>query len=172
MNISRCRSALTIYVFFFFTIVLFSTKGVAMSMFSANEEEVVLFSPIEGKVTFEGKPAAGAKIVRWVKWKDEKGEADEMLLGADGEFSFPVKKDVVKRNAISKFVVTQRLTVFYEKEEFVIWAMGNGQTTLYGELGGKPKGFKCELTDDRVRVEVADGLLMTSCQWDNIEVKE
>ncbi len=63
MNMTLRQPALIFYFFIFFTTLVFSNKGVAMSMFSANEEEVVLFSPIEGRVTFEGKPAAGAKIV-------------------------------------------------------------------------------------------------------------
>lgn len=152
--------------------LLFPIKGVAMSMFSGEEQEVVLFSPMEGVITFEGKPAVGAKVVRWVKWKDEVGEKDAVSLSDDGKFAFSVKKDRVKLNPISKFVVTQRLTVAYKNEEYVIWAMGNGKVVMYGELGGKPLGLTCELTNERARIEVEDGLLMTSCQWDTIETKE
>lgn len=70
---------------------------------------------------------------------------------------------------LAEFVVTQRLTVSFNGEEFVIWAMGNGNTNIYGELGGKPVDLTCELTDDRERVEVENGLLMTSCKWKTIE---
>ena len=143
-----------------------------MSMFSENEQEVILFSPIEGVITYEGRPAVGAKIVRWIKWKDEEGTKDSVLLGADGRFHFSVKEAVIKLSPVSKFVVNQRLTVFFEDEEYVIWAMGNGKTTLYGELGGEPMGLKCELTDKRVRVEAEDGLLMTSCVWDEVKIRE
>src|SRR5690554_1651885 len=112
--------------FLVFMCVSLPIKGVAMSMFSENEQEVVLFSPIEGVITFKGQPASGANIVRWIKWKDEEGTKDSVLVGADGGFYFPVREAVIKRSPVSKFVVNQRLTVFFEDEEYVIWAMGNG----------------------------------------------
>ena len=48
-----------------------------MSLFSRTD--VVLFSPMEGKMTFEGKPAVNAKIVRTVIWKGDEGETDIFL---------------------------------------------------------------------------------------------
>lgn len=131
--------------------------------------EVVLFSPMEGKLTYEGKPAASAKITRLTKWKDDTGETEIFHANENGEFSIPLKKAKVRISPLAEFVVTQRLTVSFNDEEFVIWAMGNGNASIYGELGGKPTDFTCELTDDRERVEVENGLLMTSCKWKSIE---
>jgi hypothetical protein len=166
MNISRCQSALAIYVFFFFTILLFSTKGVAMSMFSANEEEVVLFSPIEGKVTFEGKPAAGAKIIRSIKWKDQKEEEDSVVSNERGEFEFAIKTALRKSNSLSQFVVHQKIFVQFNGERYQVWGNGKLEKELFTEFGGKPKNLRCELTDEPDRVDTKNGWVMTSCQWD------
>ncbi len=42
----------------------------------------------------------------------------------------------------------------------------------FGELGGKPINFRCELSDEPETVDLEDALLMTSCQWDSIDIKE
>jgi len=54
-----------------------------------------------------------------------------------------------------------------------MWVMGKMGKNLYSELGGKPVNFRCELTDELIRVESDDGLLGTPCKWDSIEkIKE
>jgi len=138
-------------------------------MFQKPEEEVVLFSPMQGQITLNGKPVANARVERFLKWKDETGESDSFSTNQDGQFKIPVKKDAVKLSTISKFVIAQEIRVFIGKDEYLIWTMGTGNKTSYGELGGKPVNFRCELSDEMRRVDVDDGLLGTSCQWDSIE---
>ena len=138
-------------------------------MFSKAEEEVVIFSPMEGSITLNGDPVPNAKIERWLKWKDEEGEKDYFSTDENGHFSIPVKKDIVKLSTISTFVMAQEVRVFIDDDKYDIWSLAKRSKVEFGELGGKPANFRCELTDDLVRVEVDDGLLGTSCKWDSID---
>ena len=82
----KIASVCTCFLFF----VSFSTEGMTMSIFSKPTEEVVVCSAMEGQLTFEGKPAAGAKIVRWSAWKDEEGESETFYADEHGHFALPI----------------------------------------------------------------------------------
>lgn len=141
-----------------------------MSLFSRTD--VVLFSPMEGRITFEGKPAANAKIVRTIIWKGDDGETDIFYTAEDGTFKLPIKRAKVRIPLLAEFVLTQEVSVFYKDQEFTVWVRSKEDLDIYGELGGKPKNFRCELTDESVRLEEFWGLFGTSCKWDSIEKLE
>jgi len=162
-------SNILLIVIVFFLVLTYAMKGVAMTMFSGKEEILVLFSPIEGKLTFQGKPAAGAKIIRTVNWKDETGESDTFFSNEKGEFNIPVKSETAKISGLTQFVAYQTVEVIFQGKEVTIWRYGKMSKKLNAELGGKAVNLTCELTDDLVRVEVPDGGLGTSCKWDFIE---
>jgi len=138
-----------------------------MAFFS--KEEVVLFSPMEGVITYEGQPAEGAEVVRQVTWKNDETRTDRSEADENGQFSFPVITDSDRQVLPTQFVAHQRVYVNYRGEEYVIWMMGKISTDLYGELGGKPSNFRCELTSDLRRVEGPYSGLGTMCKWDEIE---
>ena len=152
-----------------FPLIVYVSKGFAMSLFKHPEEEVVVSSPLEGKITFKGEPAAGAKVLRTLKWKDDKGVTDSVMTDADGNFNFPIVKDVVTIGKMTQFVMSQKISVYYNQEETVIWVIGKGDKSLYGELGGKPVNFRCELTDESAPMRMQDALLVTKCKWDGIK---
>lgn len=160
---------ITLCVMSIFIVLFFSMKGTAMSIFSSKEEDVVVFSPMQGKLTYEGKPAAGVKIVRWLIWKDNDGEKETFYTNDKGEFNIPIKTDRVKLSAIATFVMSQTLLVYYNDDEIPIWVKSKRDKTLYGELGGQPVNLHCELTTKRKRIENDDGLFSTSCVWDSIK---
>ena len=147
-------------------LLFFSMKGVAMSLLFGTE--VVLFSPMEGKITFEGKPAANAKIVRTIIWKGDAGETDTFYTSEDGSFTLPLKRTKVRIPPLAEFVLTQEVSVLYEGKEFIIWVKSKQELGEYGELGGRPENLRCELTDDEVYLEDFNGLFTTSCKWDSI----
>lgn len=150
-------------------LLFFSMKGVAMSLLFGTE--VVLFSPMEGKITFEGKPAANAKIVRTIIWKGDAGETDTFYTSEDGSFTLPLKRTKVRIPPLAEFRIAQEIRVFYNEKEFPIWAKSKRDLGLYGEMGGKPLNFRCEITDELVLIEGFDDLFGTSCKWDSIEKK-
>ena len=140
-----------------------------MSLLSHPEEEIVVSSPFEGRITFKGEPAAGAKVVRKLKWKDEEGDTDSVMTDGDGNFSLPIVTDKVTISKITQFVMSQVISVYYNGEETVIWNMGKGSKEKYGELGGKPVNFRCELTDADTPSRLDDALLVTKCKWDGVK---
>jgi hypothetical protein len=152
----------------FLVVLFFSMKGATMTIFSGKEEEVVLFSPMEGKLTFEGKPAADAKIVRSLKWKGEVVETDTFHANQKGEFDIPSKKDTIKISPLTQFVVQQDIFVYFKEKKYHVWDMGKLSKLEYGELYGRPINLHCELTEEMIGVDVLFGLLETSCKWDSI----
>lgn len=139
-----------------------------MSVFSGKEEDVIVFSPMQGKLTFESKPANGAKIVRTLKWKDDVSESDTFYADEQGEFNIPLKKDTIKISPLVQFVVQQDIYVYFKEKKYHIWDMGKLSKNEYGELYGRPINLRCELSDEMVGVDVLFGLLETSCKWDGV----
>jgi hypothetical protein len=157
----------------YFVLLAYSLEGVSMSLLTKPEEEVVLCSPMEGRITYEGKPAVGAKIIRSIKWKDDTADIDTVYTNDKGRFNLPKLSEKVKLQKINQFVVHQEITINFNGEQYYMWVMGKIGKNLYSELGGKPVNFRCELTDELIRVESDDGLLGTPCKWDSIEkIKE
>lgn len=136
-----------------------------MSLFGENQT-IVVASPFEGTITHQGQPAAGAKVEQFLRWKDEEGETLTVETDESGRFVLPTKKDKVKISPMSRFVIHQKITVRFQRKETVIWSLGTAHRELYGELGKKPEGLRCELTDEPTTIELEDGLLYTLCQWE------
>ena len=145
-------------------LLLSACKGEAM-WFQA--EEVCVFSAMEGTLTYNGEPAVGAKVVRIVRWKDEKGESDSVVTDEMGHFSLPVMNRTLRQLFPAEFVAHQSIFVYYQGNEFQIWGMGKSDISEGSELGGKAE-IICELTDEPIPVNSNAGLLVTSCVWSGI----
>ena len=132
-------------------------------------EKVCVFSTMEGTLTFQGKPAVGAKVVREIEWYGNKEKPDTVVTDELGRFSFPVMNRVLRRFLPREFVAFQAIFVHYQGQKYQIWEMGKGEGFEYEEFGGRLVNFRCELTDELIGVETKDGLLTTSCVWDSID---
>ncbi len=136
-----------------------------MSLFKG--EKACVASGFEGRVTFEGKPASGARIVRKFNWKDKKGETEETIADKDGWFSFPAHWDVLRHILPVQFVSHQSIFVYYSGQEYQVWGIGKMKKSEYSEFGGKPKNFRCELTDEIRRVDLEYEFVGTNCYWES-----
>ena len=94
--------------------------------------EVVLFSSMEGKLTYKGKPAANAKIVRHLIWKDEVGEKEDFFANENGEFFLPIKKEKVRIPLLEEFVISQEICVYFLDKKFDIWGISKLNIEEYG----------------------------------------
>lgn len=140
-----------------------------MSLFSTTKE-VVLASSIEGVLTYRGKPAAGVKLVRKLRWYDGDESAEDFVVtNPKGHFTLPIVKKVLKVSGYVQFVTIQEITAIYIGEEIDLWTMGNHSKVEFGELGGKPVNFRCELTDEEQRYNPNYSAVMTRCKWDSLE---
>lgn len=173
MKINLRNNKFYISIFLSFAIFAsYSIEGVSMSLLNHPEEEVVVSSPMEGKITFNNKPVAGAKVERKLKWKDDTWETDTTTTDEQGNFSLPMVKDNVTLSKISTFVMAQEIRVYHEGTEYPIWAKAKHDKGIYGELDGRPSNFRCELTDAFIAVEAGEGMLGTSCKWDKIKPED
>ncbi len=136
-----------------------------MSLFGT---EVVLFPYMQGKLTYQGKPAAGAKIVRHIIWKDEDGEKEVFYANENGDFDLPIKKDKLRIPMLGEFVIAQQLSVTFYDTEYFIWYKGSSDFDKYSGLGGYLQNMRCEITDESVRINEFNALFTTSCKWDSI----
>lgn len=152
-------------------ILVMTSQGVAMPFFSKQEQQFVICSPIEGVITYKGSPVSGAKVERWLKWKDEEGEREFVTTDAEGKFSFPVRNDSIDLSPITQFSAHQKIYVEHKGIKYQVWVMGKLGKGLYAELHGRPSNFRCELTDEIRRVETEGGLLGTSCKWDEVNTE-
>lgn len=139
-----------------------------MSFFGKNQR-VIIASPLSGVITYEGNPVANTKVERWLQWKDKDGETQTSYTNAKGEFSFPEVSDEVKISPLSAFVITQDIHVYRDGEKKTVWSIGKDNYDLYGEFGGEPVDFACELTDEDDAVRTDGTLIWTSCKWTLIE---
>ena len=146
----------------------FAIEGVSMS-FLSESKEVVLFSPMEGILTLEGKPLAGVKIELKLKWYDGK-ENENFFTESDekGFFNFPAVNKTLKIG-FSQLVISQEITVKHKEEETIIWYMSKFNQTEYSELGGKPVNLRCELSSDELITRDYNTPLITRCVWDSLE---
>ncbi|MGQ9425240.1 DUF6795 domain-containing protein [Gilvimarinus sp. F26214L] len=140
-----------------------------MGIFKGADAEAVLFSPLEGKLTFEGKPAAGATLKVWIKWDDPEGSTETFTADEAGFFSLPRKTGHYKDNPLVELVITQEITASYQGQDFLIWTASKSNTHEYGELGGKPVGLTCELTGDMRGIRTDEVLMGTVCTWDSLD---
>lgn len=127
---------------------------------------------MQGKLTYKGKPAANAKIVRHLIWKDASGEKETFYSNENGEFSLPIKREKIKVPILGELVISQEIVVYYKNQNFEIWGISKHNIEEYGELGGQLKNLRCELTDDLRFPEIPQGLFGTSCFWDAIIKQE
>ncbi|WP_152521651.1 DUF6795 domain-containing protein [Marinimicrobium sp. LS-A18] len=162
-------------VFVASVIFLFSVnEGLSMSIFSKGEDvEAVLFSPLQGQLTYHGEPASNADISVWIAWKDQKGETFHYKSDGDGYFSIPKQSVFIKDSPFSQLSVGQTVTVDFEGHSFLIWKAGKSSPHLFGELGGEPVGLTCELSRDDMDAHLEYALLETKCVWkDVLTIKE
>jgi len=126
-----------------------------------------LFSEMSGVVNFEGKPAAGVKLVRMVDYN--KPEYDETVTDEDGKFHFPV---IYRTNLIGKFlpmqfVVSQEIVAFKDNAEYTIWRTTTTASTENYESRGKPLVVDCELSLKEENVISIDrNIIFSRCTWD------
>lgn len=131
------------------------------------KEDVVLFSRVEGRILFEGKPASGAKIIRRYTIDTPSFVEDSCTVGEDGAFQLPV---IIKKNVrttpLVQFVVHQELYVDFNAKRFEIWLHGKMDKSENSEYGGTFMQIECELTKEpqNRKLDIGD-YIYTNCVW-------
>ncbi|WP_415225912.1 DUF6795 domain-containing protein [Psychromonas sp.] len=126
-----------------------------------------LFSEMTGVVNFEGKPAAGVKLVRMVDYN--KAQYDETVTDENGKFHFsPIYRSSLLSAVLPmEFVVAQKITAFYDGKEYEMWSGTKRKSEENSEARGKPLHVSCELTLPELNFIIVErSPIFSLCTWD------
>ncbi len=121
-------------------------NGTTMSLFS----KLVLFSHVEGVITLNGKPVAGAQIVQEILYKDAGEFAPRSVTsGPQGDFEL---EEVIRNPGLSRMLpgqvsIVQRLIIRHDGNEYEGWRHNKSSVEPNSELDGQPLKLICELTN-------------------------
>ncbi|MBI3561655.1 MAG: carboxypeptidase regulatory-like domain-containing protein [Gammaproteobacteria bacterium] len=111
--------------------------------------KVCLFSDVHGVVTLQGKPVAGAEIIRSGALNEENGKAfsDIAFTDEQGHFHFNAKF-VHSLVAVIPMepLVPQKILIRYQGREYLAWSMNKRRYVENAELD-KPIRLACEITN-------------------------
>jgi len=132
-------------------------------------EKIVLFSSVNGVLTFHQKPAAGARVMRSVEYK-EKIYRDETISAENGSFSLP-EMPGPGRIVMEEFIAFQSIEVEYQGQKSEIWTLVKRDHLANRELIDKDNrktpgmyiDFTCELTTPPRNIELMLAVLVTNC---------
>lgn len=144
--------------------VIFLFEGVsAMTVFDAGK--VCLFSKISGTITLDGKPAAGALVVRKVNLNKDK--VDQTTTDENGYFEMPaVFQRTVTKFLPQEFVASQAINVVYKDKSYQIWSSVKRSAKENTEAKGKPLVVYCELNSNERSIVVDRVPIHSLCEWD------
>ena len=126
-----------------------------------------LFSEMTGVVSFEGKAAAGVKLVRMVDLNKEL--YDETVTDAQGNFNFPAvyRTSILSKILPMEFVVLQKITADFDGKEYEVWTSVKRSPEVNTESKGKPLVVKCNLSQTEAEGIIVDGVsIFSRCTWD------
>ena len=133
--------------------------------FGGEKKEVILFSPLEGKLTFQGAPLPNARIKLHISWKDQKGESFYYSTDNDGFFKIPQHKSEYKESPLVQLVIRQEMTVEHNGNAYEVWTMSKMEAAEFTELGGEPIGLICEITSELTTMRTNESLGGVACTW-------
>ena len=147
----------------FFVLIVIASGVFAMSLNDFGR--VCLFSKMSGVITLNGKPAAGAKLVRTANRDGVK--TDETITDANGHFEFPAMFERTAAKYLpQEFVASQIIMAHYEGKEYEMWNGVKRKPEENSESRGKPLIVECELTNERKLITVNRNPIFTICKWD------
>ena len=111
--------------------------------------KVCLFSEVNGVVTLEGKPVAGADLIRTAEIND-KVHTDRAMTDENGRFHF----SAMYTNSLNKIlpvepVIPQTITIQYQGNSYSGWRTTRRGYDENSEMkNNKNIALTCELTDE------------------------
>jgi hypothetical protein len=140
-----------------FLVFIFFSQQVNADMFSWFKKTELELSPeVNGTVTFNGKPIAGAKVMRLLTYSDKKFN-DSTTTDEHGHFRLPVKTVKLRVSSMFDTAVTQNLVVEHANKQTDVWTAGTTNTLNYESVQKLLSSMKCELTSPEMRLEIPRG---------------
>lgn len=108
--------------------------------------QVCLFSEVNGVVTLEGKPVAGAELVRTAILND-KTYKDTATTDSEGRYHFDARFTRSINSILpSEPFIYQKMIIHHQGKEIRAWEVDKRNYDIDGEIK-RPLNFTCELTD-------------------------
>lgn len=126
-----------------------------------------LFSEMTGVVNFEGKPAAGVRLVRMVD--HNKKQYDETVTDKGGNFHFPAifRTSIIGKFLPIQFVVNQKITAYQDDKEYLMWKATAMDSTANYEARGNTLVVACDLSlEEAGYIKINGNLIYGHCKWD------
>ncbi|CAM3666923.1 carboxypeptidase-like regulatory domain-containing protein [Rheinheimera salexigens] len=139
-----------------FSAVLFIvlSQQVNADMFGwLKKTELELSPEIKGVVTQDGKPVAGAKVLRLLTYSDKEFN-DSTTTDEHGRFYLPTKKVKLKVSPMFDTWASQILEVEYADKKIEIWSAGATSVLDYDSIKQLLSGIKCELSAPVIRLGI------------------
>ena len=131
--------------------IIFILSYAFINLAKSTYVNAILFTPVEGLLIFEGKLAAGAKITRWVRLREDEPSEDIYFANDKGEFSFPIKWQEIRISPIAPYSVLKFITVKYAGKDFHISSKDKDRFTMEIDQNVKPLRLQYELTDEHLQ---------------------
>ncbi|WP_193165765.1 DUF6795 domain-containing protein [Microbulbifer hainanensis] len=130
-----------------------------------NSLKACIFSEMKIKLTLDGEPAHGAKVIRSVNWKEEM--VDTFTTDESGNVLLPAMYAAsVTQIMPIEFVSSQVIQVEYNDKSYKIWVYAKRDPSENSEMNGKPFILTCELTQEPKLERAFDSIVKTSCRWE------
>ena len=129
--------------------------------------QICMFSEVNAVVTLQGKPVAGAEIIRTSNELDSKVYTEKTTTDAQGRFHF----DALWVFSLSGFIpaepmIIQHMTLKYQGVEYMGWQhVKNGYGHNHELTGNKPLNLTCELSDEPLLKYQSMGNIKGICKW-------
>lgn len=129
-----------------------------------NPLKACTFSEMKIQLTLNGEPAAGAKIIRTINWKEE--ITDTYFTDDSGFIELPAAYGSSFTQVLPvEFVSSQTIHVEYKDRDYKIWIYAKRNPGENSELKGEPFDLSCELLDEPKTERAFNSILKTSCKF-------
>ncbi|GAA5443482.1 hypothetical protein Misp06_01659 [Microbulbifer sp. NBRC 101763] len=129
-----------------------------------NPLKACTFSEMKIRLTLNGEPAVGAKIIRTIDWKDE--QIDLFTSDEDGNVDLPAKFENSFTQVLPvEFISSQSINVEYENNNYLIWIYAKRNPGENSEMNGDPINLSCELSDEPKTERKFKSAVKTSCKF-------
>lgn len=136
------------------------------------KEKACISTGISGVILRNGEPIPNLTVRRKLSWKtDEWDNITEVITDKNGAFSFESYWQKVRLKLMTQPVFHARIVVIdkLSGEEEIIFNTAKLGLEEFEEFEGVPTNFRCELSEERRKVDTKYGFIGTNCYWELIK---
>lgn len=131
-------------------VLMIFSQQVMADMFSWLKKYDVYLSPaVHGMVTLNGKPVAGAEVLRELTY--DKDYIDNTVTAADGSFRFPEKHIRSRKpGSLQEMRTRQVISLRHHDKQYLLWYLTTSSITPQQAIVQKLASLQCDLTNEEL----------------------